>query len=219
MKNKPSFFQWFKQTFFEANTEKQDKKPNKLQYVLLLVVLGVIFMIMSNFFSHEDQSQEELPVINHTQVEESAFKNDSENKPEGIKEFENLYENQLKEALEQIAGVDDVTVMVNVKSTAEKVYEKNGTDQTQTTTEVDREGGKRQVEDRSVNKEVVIIQNGEQEKPLLVMTNKPVISGVLVVANGAQNIQVKTWIVEAVTRLLDVPSHRVSVLPKKTKGE
>ena len=65
----------------------------------------------------------------------------------------------------------------------------------------------------------MIIQNGEKEVPIVVETKKPAIRGVLVVAKGADNIQVKKWIVEAVTRSLDVPSHRVSVLPKKTKGE
>lgn len=44
---------------------------------------------------------------------------------------------------------------------------------------------------------------------------KPKIVGVLVVAKGAEDIKVKTMIVEAVTRALDVPSHRVSVQPKQ----
>ena len=91
--------------------------------------------------------------------------------------------------------------------------------QTQLTDETDREGGKRKVEDQSTDEQLVIIQNGEKEVPIVVETKKPAIRGVLVVAKGADNIQVKKWIVEAVTRSLDVPSHRVSVLPKKTKGE
>ena len=50
---------------------------------------------------------------------------------------------------------------------------------------------------------------------LFLQTKKPEIRGVLVVAKGAENIQVKKWIIEAVTRALDVPSHRVAVMPKK----
>jgi stage III sporulation protein AG len=38
---------------------------------------------------------------------------------------------------------------------------------------------------------------------------------VLVVAKGADNIEVKKSIIEAVTRALDIPSHRVAVLAKK----
>ena len=54
-----------------------------------------------------------------------------------------------------------------------------------------------------------------KEGPIISETKKPSVRGVLVVAKGAENIQIKKWIIEAVTRSLDVPSHRVSVMPKK----
>ncbi|SIB32256.1 stage III sporulation protein AG [Mycobacteroides abscessus subsp. abscessus] len=75
------------------------------------------------------------------------------------------------------------------------------------------------MEDLSKEDQLVIIRDGEKEVPIVVETKKPVIRGVLVVAKGADNIQVKKWIIEAVTRSLDVPSHRVAVMPKKSKGE
>lgn len=87
--------------------------------------------------------------------------------------------------------------------------------QKQSTDETDREGGKRKVEDISTDEKLVIVRSGDQEKPVVVKTEKPKIRGILVVAKGADNIEVKKWIIEAVTRSLDVPSHRVAVLPKK----
>lgn len=44
---------------------------------------------------------------------------------------------------------------------------------------------------------------------------KPRVRGVLVVAKGADNIQVKAWITEAVQKVLDVPAYKISILPKK----
>jgi stage III sporulation protein AG len=38
---------------------------------------------------------------------------------------------------------------------------------------------------------------------------------VLIVAKGADDVRVKKEIIEAVTRVLDVPSHRVAVSAKK----
>ena len=134
-------------------------------------------------------------------------------------DYERTYEAQLKEALDKIVGVEDVTVVVNVDATELKVFEKNTNTQSQQTDETDREGGKRKVEDQSREEQLVIIQDGEKEIPVVTETKKPAIRGVLVVAKGADNIQVKKWIIEAVTRSLDVPSHRVAVMPKKTKGE
>jgi len=37
----------------------------------------------------------------------------------------------------------------------------------------------------------------------------------LIVAKGADNIRIKKEIIDAVTRALDVPSHRVAVMAKK----
>ncbi|MFP3359212.1 stage III sporulation protein AG, partial [Planococcus sp. SIMBA_143] len=75
--------------------------------------------------------------------------------------------------------------------------------------------GKRSIEDKSQEEEIVIVNNGDKEVPIVKETKKPKVSGVLVVAKGADNIQIKKWIIEAVTRSLNVPSHRVSVLPKQ----
>ncbi len=77
------------------------------------------------------------------------------------------------------------------------------------------QGGKRKIEDSSQEQQLVIIREGEKEVPIVIETKKPEIRGVLVVASGADNIQVKSWIIEAVTRSLGVPSHRVAVMPKK----
>ncbi len=119
-----------------------------------------------------------------------------------ISDYEHAYETQLKEALDTIVGVSDVTVVVNVDATEKQVLEKNRKTQTQLTEETDREGGKRKVEDQSTDEQLVIIRDGEKEVPIVVETKKPDIRGVLVVAKGADNIQVKKWIIEAVTRSL-----------------
>lgn len=112
-------------------------------------------------------------------------------------------------------GVKDVTVVINVDSTDKQIFEKNSTTKTQTTEETANDGGQRKVTDSSTDTQLVILKNGDKEVPIVVQTKKPPIRGVLVVAKGAQNIEVKKWIVEAVTRVLGVPSYRVAVEPKK----
>lgn len=65
----------------------------------------------------------------------------------------------------------------------------------------------------------MITRNGDQDEPLVISKEKPAVAGVLVVAEGVENVQVKAWVVEAVSRVLDVAPHRVSVMPKKMKEE
>ena len=83
----------------------------------------------------------------------------------------------------------------------------------QTTGETDKTGGKRKVEDESLDEKTVIIREGDKETPVVLRTEKPKVRGVLVVAKGVDNI-LKAMVKEAVIRLLDVPAHRVSVSPK-----
>ncbi len=54
-----------------------------------------------------------------------VFKASKSDEPkDSIDDYEKEYENQLKEILETIIGVDDVSVVVNVDATSLKVYEK-----------------------------------------------------------------------------------------------
>jgi stage III sporulation protein AG len=216
MDNNQGPFSWLKKIL--KLDEKSEKKPNKYQYMILVLCIGAALMLVGNIVLKPNTSPAEVPASTNTQVaaeDVPAFglKKGSGNK--AIAEYEEKYEDQLKKALQNMLGVNDVTVVVNIDSTDKKVLEKNRVTKSQTTDETDREGGQRKVQESSTDEQLVIVRDGENEGPIVVETKKPEIRGVLVVAKGADNIQVKKWIVEAVTRALGVPSHRVAVMPKK----
>lgn len=221
MDNEKGPITWLKKLF--SQKDEAEKKPGKYQYLLLVLLFGAAIMLISNLIFKDDKQNTSLPAFKNseekTEEEVAVFGQKQSEGNELIAEYERAYEAQIKEALDAIIGVEDVTVVVNVDATEKKVLEKNRTNKTQTTDETDREGGKRKVEDQSKEEQLVIIRNGEKEVPIVIETKKPVIRGVLVVAKGADNIQVKKWIIEAVTKALDVPSHRVAVMPKKSKGD
>ncbi|WLR43888.1 stage III sporulation protein AG [Bacillus carboniphilus] len=210
MKNKVSnFFESLKNGFHKTEGEKN----KKVSYLLIVLLIGILFMSI-NLANSEDQNQDssiaESAKKKTTQVpSERAVAEEQE-----IFQYEKTYEEQLKKMLEEISGVEDVSVMVNVDSTYSKVLEKNRISQNQTTKETDREGGERQVDDQTNEEQVVIIRQGDGEEPVVIRMEKPTISGVLVVARGVENIAIERMVIEAVTRALDVPSHRVAVQPK-----
>jgi stage III sporulation protein AG len=216
MNNNKGPLSWLKKILKPA--DKSEKKPGKYQYMLLVLCIGAAFMLVGNIvFKDNSTSLAETASTNSKAATEDVpafgIKKSSENKT--IAEYEEKYEYQMKKALEEMLGVDDVTVVVTIDSTDKKVLEKNTVTKSQTTDETDREGGQRKVVDSSTDEQLVIVRNGEKEVPIVVETKKPDIRGVLVVAKGADNIEVKKWIKEAVTRALGVPSHRVAVMPKK----
>ncbi|MGE7119752.1 stage III sporulation protein AG [Peribacillus sp. NPDC046944] len=201
--------------------DPQDKKPSMYIYALIVVLLGVGIMMAGNLLTTTNQAGkitgDKAVFSNNKQEEEDVetFGQKNQTDFKSTKDYEVYLANEMKEALGSIVGVEDVKVVIYVDASEKKVYERNKTTQKQVTQETDQEGGKRTVEDTSVDEQLVLIKNGEKEGPIISETQKPSVRGVLVVAKGADNIQIKKWIVEAVTRSLDVSSHRVSVMPKK----
>lgn len=194
-----------------------EKKSSKYQYFLIVLLIGAAIMLASNLLLNPNPSPAAVETganAKESSEEVEAFGQKIDGN-EIIAAYEDHYENQLKETLEGIVGVGDVIVAVNVDATEKKILEKNVVVQSQKTEEVDREGGQRTVEDQSKDEQLVIIRDGEKEVPIVIETKKPAIRGVIVIAKGADNIEVKKWILESVTKLLDVPVHRVSVMPKK----
>ena len=57
--------------------------------------------------------------------------------------------------------------------TEKKEFERNKVTQKQVTEETDQEGGKRAVEDTSVDEQLVIIKDGDKEGPIVTETIKP----------------------------------------------
>ncbi|QWC21628.1 stage III sporulation protein AG [Bacillus haikouensis] len=196
-----------------AQTPPEHKKGKKFQYFLIVLLLGVAFMLISDLWKKEPSIAVDKTLQEEGADNVSAFGKDHKD-DSSMRSYEDQYENQLKEALDQITGVSEALVVVNVQSSEQKVYEKKESKQSQHTNEEDKEGGKRSIEEKSSEEQMVVIQDGDKEVPVISETRKPKVSGVLVVAKGADNIQIKKMILEAVTRVLDVPVHRVSVQPK-----
>ncbi|WP_051331175.1 stage III sporulation protein AG [Aneurinibacillus terranovensis] len=185
-----------------------EKRINGFQWLIVIGGIGVGIMLLSTFLT----SQHEAP----SQPPNQATPVFGQKAPESytMADYEAMYEKKLKAVLTNIEGVSDVTVMVNVDSTEETVVEKNRTQHTQTTKESDK-GATREVTDQSNEEQVVMKKQDNNEEPVVVKTIAPKIRGVIVVAKGAENMQVKAWILEAVQKVLAVPSYKISILPKK----
>lgn len=198
------------------NIEEKLKNPSKkIKYIIILALVGLLLLILGNAFT---SSQEEADADNHlnNQPQQPAQKSVSEGEAatSDVNELEKDFENDLVGMLNKIQGVSNAEVMVNLDSTNVKVYQKNLIRGQQTTNESDRNGGTRKVEDNTEESQTVLVRQGDKDVPLLIQTDKPEVRGVFVVAKGVDHATVKKWVIEAVSRVLDVPTHRVSVMPK-----
>lgn len=197
-----------------GNGEEGEKRVNTFQKLLILAGLGAAVMIFSSFQTvRQEAAAPAAPGSEPT--EQAVLSAKAKSGDYTMADYEDLYESQLKEILEEVIGVGEVSVMVNLESGEEVVVEKDLNINSQQTKEVDKDRATRDVTDSRRDEKVVIV-NGEQgEHPIIVKRMKPKVRGVLVVAKGAENIKTKAWIMEAVQKVLHVEPHKISILPKK----
>lgn len=138
---------------------------------------------------------------------ETAINNEAETSaPQNGNEAE-IYVKELEERLISIIsameGTGRVKVMITLKSGSEDVYLRNSD-----SGESYDPAGKNTVD---LKNEYVIVDDGKEEKGIVVRVYQPEIRGVAVVCDGGGNESVCRRITEAVTALLDIGSSSVSV--------
>ena len=118
---------WLKKQFSNEG-DSSEKKKVKYPYLILVLLFGTGFMLVSNFLTNESTSNEAIPTFNNSAKEKQAdvetFGQKNSEKDSLIDSYERSYEAQLKEALDTIVGVEDVTVVVNVAATEKSFPEK-----------------------------------------------------------------------------------------------
>lgn len=195
-------------------------KPS-MRYLFILLGVGAVLMILTDFLATDS---DRLPGLSGVQQKENIPASGGENPSvasgtqasnDWIKEYENNYETQLAEILQTVIGVGQVQVMVNLDSTPEIVVDKNRDSRTTSTQETDKDRATRNQSEQSTQDQTLVLKDSKQEQPVVLKTLKPKVRGVLVVAKGAENVQIKAWILEAVQKVLDVPAYKISILPKK----
>lgn len=193
------------------------RKMQTFRWLIILGLVGVAIMLFNSFVNVKKLDHEN---IGREPPQESAVISTT---PEGasgsggsaFESIEQDFEMRTKTMLEQIVGVGSVDVMVTVESTEELVMQKDMKDTQELTEETDANGGKRHVTSYQRDGQIVTYDSSGNETPIITKKIKPQVRGVLVVAKGAENEVVKGLIVDAIQRGLNVPSYRISVVPRK----
>lgn len=179
---------------------KWAKDDKNKKYVVLIV--GIILVAICVTFLPHGNSKQTKPIT--TTIKQVATKEEES--------YETAIEKRLTSMLAKMQGVGSVSVMVTVHANEEKVLAEDTTANTQRTEEKDQAGGTRTTDIMQQTNDVVL-QNGNT--PYIVKEYAPEIRGVFILAEGADDSAVKNQITEAVSKLLDVPVHKISVEKKK----
>lgn len=123
-------------------------------------------------------------------------------------------EDRLSDVLSKINGAGKVSVMINFAGTSEIITEKTTNLSEDKTVDSDSSGS-RETESKTESLSPVIIQKNGEDSPLIVKEILPDIVGVIVVAEGANNMSVRINLLQAVQTLLSVSADKVEIFTMK----
>ena len=134
----------------------------------------------------------------------------------GEEDYTEYMERKLKDVLSKVSGVGEVEVMVTLRSTSEKVVEKDEEKESETVPEQDSQGGTRTPSRNSSSGTTVFGEDGSGtssgQEPYVTKELTPIVEGVVVIAQGGDEPVTVQNITEAVQALFNVDTHKIKVM-------
>ncbi len=213
-----SFWEKIKKNFIFVNFKDKDKHETKVKdkekksifkfadyKLFILALLGIFLMVFGS-------------VISSTEKEGLFPKEEEEDSPAIIQKSvrpEQKLQEELEEILSYVQGVSHPSVFINFYSGPQKVFASDYEENLRETEEQDGDGGVRDTSEINKREEVVIKRGSQGEEiPLIIEEISPKVQGVLIVAEGVENPTKKSQVLDAVKAVLDLPPHRIVVLPR-----
>lgn len=111
-------------------------------------------------------------------------------------------ETRLSNVLSKVQGAGNVSVMISIECGSEIVVATSSENKTNTST-----GSSSSTQSSTTVEKPIIIG----DTPLILMEKLPKIKGVIVVAQGAENVQVRLELLRAVQALLDIDANNIEI--------
>lgn len=185
--------------------QKSLRQKNIKNLILILLVTIMCYLSLSYFTNVNNISNSED--LNKSNVSTYSLEG-----VESISAYEEKQQQDLKNLLEKMDGVGSVEVKINYESSEVKVPAIDSNTQKNTTEEADTAGGVRNNTEVSSDDSIVMTNGNE---PLVLQTNKPNITGIIIVAEGGTDSKIKYNIQKAVSSLYDIGMDKVNVLSMK----
>ena len=197
-----------------TNWKKFSFKNLKKDQLLILLLAGILLMVIA------------VPAGKTKEHASSASDGNTGKTVRGTSDgtdeeaYTTYLEDRLSRILSQIEGAGEVKVMITLKSSAEKVLDKDTESDQETVTEEDSQGGTRQSSKASKKENTVYASDSDSTtqgsgSPYVSKELSPEIEGVVLIADGGENAVVKENISSAVQALFDIEPHKIRIMKKQ----
>ena len=202
----------FLKSILKSENRKEIKKQKKDQ-LLILLLFGVLLLVIA---IPADRGKEKKSRAEEASDGGDTLKGTEQSFSESS--YERQQEERLKEVLQKVEGVGRVEVMITLRSSSEKVVEKDAPSRSQRVEEADSQGGSRSQSQSGRSAETVYTSGSKgSSAPYVKQIVCPRIEGVVVCAQGGGNQSVNKNITEAIQALFGIEAHKIKVIKMSSK--
>lgn len=174
------------------------KKLKNIKHIeIYICIIFISLLLVIYFVSFSPQK---------TSKTTSLIEAESENYFVSSLEYSKNMEEKLKSVLSNLKGVKNVQVLVSVSSGGEIVIANDIEEKT-----IEENGGK----NVTITKTPIIVTENGTSKPIILVEVLPKINGVIVVAGGAEDVNVRLNIYKAIEAIISIPSENIQVFAGK----
>lgn len=188
--------------------EGKDDSKKKIENLVVFVIILIITIIIINNVWNKDTGGNENA---NNSIDNKKLATQTVNEDSNTLEKTDDLEEKLGAILNTINGVGKVKVFINYSesSTVEAMYNENTKESS--TEETDTSGGVRTIQETDTQKDIIYSEKDGNKTPVTQKVTKPTIEGAIITAKGARDTTVKANIVEAVSAVTGLATHKIQV--------
>lgn len=187
------------------NLLKTNQKKWKTDLFVVMILGMLLLLLSSSFFGKNPNEEESTAILEKTQEKE-----------EMAVSTQRSLERRLESILSKVQGAGEIRVMVTMTHSTELIVAEETKSEQSTTTENGQQGDQRVIENRKQENKVILLENKDgSNTPLVLKEMEPKVEGIVIVAQGGDDILVKESLSRAAQALLNVPAHKVEILKMK----
>lgn len=192
----------------EKNNEENNNGKKKMENIVVFIIIMIITIVAINYIWSGDKKEK---VTTDTNKKLAVTENETTETPvveEGI-------EQKLENILSNIKGVGKTKVLITYSQTSQIVPMYDEDSSTSTTEETDSGGGTRTVNESSTKKDIIYEDKNGVKTPITQSVINPKIEGAIITAQGANDANIKTSIVQAVEAVTGLATYKIQVFEMK----
>ena len=192
----------------QKDSNEQGNNKKKIENLVFFIVILIITIIVINIIWNGDKSKD---VKQENTSSKQLAKSTGNETVETSSQAKGELETELEEILSKIQGVGEVNVFINYSESSEVIPMYNENAKTSNTEETDTSGGTRKIQEQDTQKEIIYKEEDGEKTPITKKIIEPKIEGTIITAKGAENVDVKTKIIQAVEAATGLATHKIQV--------